>query len=177
MANNLIPESAKGKIKLPKEICSNEINGSGSGINAFTVCEKINATAATEAQPKMVKSVQPNKKEKKLPNDKRRYSYTPPDSSVNEDKPESVKAPNKVMTPAMTHAINIQVSLRPVCAMGIIFLKTPEPIIVPATNNIPVNSPSVRINGILVLLADVSFSFTTAIFLLAYKLVKIIFFF
>src|SRR5688572_22567491 len=96
----------------------------------------------------IVKSVQPNKKEKKLPKDKRRYSYTPPDSSVMEDNPDRVKAPNIVIMPAITHAINIAVSPSPVWDIGMIFLNTPEPIITPATNNIPVNNPKARSSGI-----------------------------
>ena len=53
-----------------------------------------------------------------------------------------------VITPAITHAINIAVSLSPVWAMGMIFLNTPEPIITPATNRIPVNKPKALTNGI-----------------------------
>jgi hypothetical protein len=35
--------------------------------------------------------------------------------------------------------------------MGTIFLKTPEPIIMPATNKIPVGKPRARLSGIFVL--------------------------
>jgi hypothetical protein len=43
----------------------------------------------------------------------------------------------------------IQDSLKPDWDMGIIFLKTPEPIIIPATSKIPVGSPKARNKGIL----------------------------
>ena len=150
IANNFTPELANGNM-IPIERCSNDRNGSGSGINVFIVCENINATAATEAVPIIVKSVHPNKKEKKLPKHNRRYSYTPPDSSVNDDKPDNINAPNSVMIPAIIHAPIIQFSLKPVFAMGMIFLYTPEPIIIPATNNILVNNPKALRRGILVL--------------------------
>src|SRR5687768_17196773 len=98
--------------------------------------------AATDAQPMMAKSVQPKINEKKLPNERRRYSYTPPDSSVSVERPANVNAPNMVTRPAPTHASMMHVSLKPVCAIGMIFLNTPEPIIIPATNKIPVVKPS-----------------------------------
>jgi hypothetical protein len=46
------------------------------------------------------------------------------------------------MMPGTIHAINIQVSLKPVCAMGTIFLKMPVPIIKLATNKVAVKRPS-----------------------------------
>src|SRR5450432_2099536 len=110
------------------EISCHCCNGLGSGNSVLMVCANMNASAATEVVPIMVKSVQPYKKEKKLPKESRKYSYTPPDSSVNDAKPARLNVPNMVITPASTHADNIQVSFKPVCAMGIIFLKTPEPI-------------------------------------------------
>ncbi len=67
MAMILTPESAKGKIIPPIEIPANDSSGDGRGIKTLTVCAKINPNAATDAEPMIVKSVQPYKKEKKLP--------------------------------------------------------------------------------------------------------------
>ena len=114
----------------------------GSGTNEYNVCEKIKATAALVPVPETVKALQPNKNEKKFPSDNRRYSYAPPDSSVSVARPERFKAQNMVMIPGSIHAINIQVSLKPVCAIGTIFLKTPEPIIMPTTSKVAVKRPS-----------------------------------
>jgi hypothetical protein len=45
----------------------------------------------------IVKVVKPYKKEKKLPKERRKYSYMPPDSVVVVASPANVKAPNIVM--------------------------------------------------------------------------------
>src|SRR6476660_818252 len=119
IVNNFTPELANGCI-IPMEMCSKDLKGSGNGISEFIVWEKINPTAAVDADPIIVKSVHPNMNEKKFPNDKRRYSYTPPDSSVSVDKPARINAPNILMTPASIHASRIQFSLSPVFAIGII---------------------------------------------------------
>ena len=75
----------------------------------------------------------------------------PPDSVVVVASPANVKAPNIVMIPAMIHAAKIYGSLMSAADMGAIFLKTPEPIMIPATNKIPVGKPSTRLSGIFVL--------------------------
>jgi hypothetical protein len=61
---------------------------------------------------------------------------------VSDARPERFKAQNMVMIPGITHAINIQASLKPVCDMGTIFLKIPEPIMMPATSKVAVKRPS-----------------------------------
>ena len=125
------------------EICCHEAKGFGRGANVFIVCERIKANAAHIAVPMIVKFDQPNKKEKKFPNERRRYSYIPPDSSVRDARPDRLNALNSVTMPAIVHANNIQVSLNPVCDIGTIFLKTPDPMIRLVTNNVAVNKPKV----------------------------------
>ena len=106
----------------------------------------------------MVKAVHPNRNEKKLPTERRRYSYTPPDSVVVVAKPANIKAPSMLKTPARIHAAKIYGWLINVADMGAIFLNTPEPIIRPATIKIPVGKPSTRLSGIFDLSAVINVS-------------------
>jgi hypothetical protein len=99
----------------------------------------------------MVNIVQPYKKEKKFPTERRRYSYTPPDSVVIVARPDKTKAPSITIKPAMIQAAMIYRSLISIADIGAIFLNTPEPIMIPATNKIPVGKPSTRLSGIFVL--------------------------
>jgi hypothetical protein len=56
-----------------------------------------------------------------------------------------------VKMPAMIHAAKMYGSLKCVADIGAIFLNTPEPITIPATNKIAVGRPITRLSGIFVL--------------------------
>ncbi len=118
-------------------------NGSGRGIKELMTSPNRKARAAIAAGLIMIKSAHPEIKAKKLPKDKRKYSYKPPDSSVSEAKALTVKAANKLIRPASTQAIRIAVSPSPVWAMGTIFLNTPLPITIPTTIKVLAKSPNV----------------------------------